>query len=88
MLYVDLLDDRDFGVSVDKDSAKLKRTIKELQMNWFQYFDKETDISKLYGVTAYPTYFLIDQQGKILYTSNNLNNDESELTKTLGHILK
>jgi peroxiredoxin len=76
------------GISRDSDYAKMKRTIKDMHMNWYHYFDKETDISRLYGVNVFPAYFLVNQQGKIIYTSDNIRNDAAELTEALDHVME
>jgi peroxiredoxin len=71
------------GISRDRDLNAMKRVIKDKGMNWYHYFDKETDISRLYGVDIFPSYFLLDEQGKIIYSSNNISDDAAKLKEIL-----
>ncbi|MBK0378092.1 TlpA family protein disulfide reductase [Mucilaginibacter segetis] len=75
------------GINRDKSLEKMKQTIKEKGMNWYHFFDKETDMSRLFGVLDFPTYFLVDQKGKIIYKSDDIRDDTEELTEILGKLI-
>jgi peroxiredoxin len=75
------------GISQDHDLKKLKLVVKQQNMNWLQFFDKETDISRLYGVTSFPTLILLDDQGKIIYKSDYQKDDKIEIPKLLSGLI-
>ncbi len=57
------------SVSADEDRAALEAFVTKNQMSWKQCWD-ETDQSKsLFGVTAFPSYLLLDPEGAVLYSS-------------------
>lgn len=57
------------GVSADNDIKPLLKYIDENELNWIQVFDKKGDFVRSYGVTAFPTAFLIDPNGNLIYHS-------------------
>ena len=59
---------KDVEVSEDVDSF-----IKELSVSFTPLVDKYKDVIKSYGVTNYPSLFLIDSKGKVVFTSNTYN---------------
>lgn len=80
------LKDRGFEIiSLAKGDTveEIQKFIGTRNMNWF-HSQLQDDTSKLYRVDAYPTYFLIDKDGKIL--SNKMNAGE-EMYKKLEEIL-
>lgn len=56
------------GVSVDKTSDKkdMENAIKKHKINWQHYWDKDGVEAKRLLITAYPTNFLLDQNGVII----------------------
>lgn len=76
------------SISEDRDLTKLKQFISQQEMNWYHFFDKETDISKLYSVFEYPTLLLINKQGKVIYKSDHVKNDQVEIAKILNCLTK
>lgn len=63
---------RVLSVSVDKDPKNWKKAIREDKMNWTQGSDligPKSLPAVRYGVTAYPTYILLDPTGKIILKS-------------------
>lgn len=71
------------GISQDRDKNKLIATIKKEAMNWMHYYDMNGKISRLYGVSIFPTLVLIDKEGKLLYESDPDTEDKDELPKVL-----
>ena len=75
------------GVSLDEDKKDWKDAIKRDNLTWMQVSDLkgwESQIARLYNVTAIPTNFLIDGNGKIIAT--NLRGEELEIK--LAQLLK
>ncbi|TWR31131.1 TlpA family protein disulfide reductase [Mucilaginibacter pallidiroseus] len=72
------------GISADKKLNHMIKGVKDNQMNWSQYFDKDSDLSRLYGVHSYPSYFLIDPAGKIIYRSDEIKSYTIDLDKILS----
>ena len=75
------------GVSLDEEKQEWIGAIKKDNLTWTQVSDLkgwESATAKLYNVTAIPTNFLIDGNGKILAT--NLRGDDLE--KKLRALLK
>ena len=79
------------GISLDENSARLHRFLKENQMDWPQHFDKggwDNHFAVEFGVTSIPTQWLIDRQGnlRVLNARHNLEKKiavlASEKTKT------
>ena len=56
------------GISLDENNARLRRFLKEKQMDWPQYFDGrgwDNRLASEFGVTSIPTQWLIDRQGNL-----------------------
>jgi peroxiredoxin len=51
--------------SADSDQQAWRDFISKHDMEWPQYWDKDGRIRKAFGVNAFPTYFVIDQEGFI-----------------------
>lgn len=54
------------GISLDKDSDKWKKALKEEGCSWLQLCDNEGKIAKLYAVLTIPHTVLISPEGKII----------------------
>ena len=56
------------GIACNDRKGDWEKAIEEFQLNWIHVLnDKSTnDIAILYGVTAYPTKFIIDMDGKVI----------------------
>ena len=54
------------SISADQDRAKLHNFVKSSLMSWPQVWDDKKLLVTTFGVQAYPTYVLIDPQGKIV----------------------
>ena len=54
------------SVNEDKDEKAGRAFAAQNQMNWEQQFDSDGEMSKQYGVHAFPTFILTDGNGKVL----------------------
>jgi len=77
------------GNILDESKKTWLNAIKEDDIDWIQVLNNEdivqSDLIKLYGVTAFPTKILLDQKGKII--ANYTDNDH-ELDAKLVEIFK
>ena len=55
------------GVNVEEDSSAAEKVLKELPVSFPILFDKQNEVSKLYGIAAMPSTFLVDRDGKLRY---------------------
>ena len=70
------------GVSVDLEERQIIKKKKEEQLPWIQIRDQREEPynpGDIYGITAIPTTFLIDREGKIIMR----NPDEAEIEAIL-----
>jgi peroxiredoxin len=51
------------SISADTDQAKWRDFVAKNKMTWPQYYDGRRTVQAAFGVNAYPTYFVIDQEG-------------------------
>lgn len=63
------------SVSGDYDINEFKSMIKEKDMNWIHIYGDKTMPIK-FGVTAYPTIFLIDKNGTIIFDGKGKDKDD------------
>lgn len=77
------------GVCYDDNVAKVKTFIQKRQIGWNQIFDRrdKSELGKLFEVTAYPSFILIDPQGKIVFRDGGINGFE-RLSTQLPDLLK
>ncbi len=68
------------SVAIERDSAAWQRAIGQLQKNWEHHVMDKTDsfkflsgtISDIYGINKVPTHFLIDPEGRVVSSDENL----------------
>jgi len=54
-------------ISVDPELSEMRRFVSKTDYKWmFLHFGKQPEIIKEYDIRGYPTYFLIDKEGKLL----------------------
>ena len=67
-------EDRPFllvGLNVDSQREIAERFIAEEKISWPQIWDQGSKLSgEIFGVRSYPTYFLVDHTGEIVYRSS------------------
>ncbi len=56
------------SISLDKDESNVRKFIKDMDMNWIHIVDYSTasEIANLYSISAIPTNYLIDREGRII----------------------
>lgn len=68
------------GVNVDDEKEKLQGWVATYGLPWTQVWDRSHEISKSLNVTNFPTYILLDHQGRVTYTTTGF-------TPTMGRVL-
>ena len=53
------------SISADEDESKWRDFIAKQKMEWAQYWDRDGDVRQSFGVHAFPTYIVINEQGVI-----------------------
>jgi thiol-disulfide isomerase/thioredoxin len=63
------------GICYDDNPSKVEAFIKKKGIDWNQIFDarSKSELSKLFGITAYPSFILIDPHGKIIFRDEGIN---------------
>ena len=75
------------SVNEDKDESAGRSFVAQNQMNWEQQFDSGGEMSRQYGVHAFPTFILTDGNGKVL--QRFVGEDPNQpLTDRIGPYLK
>ncbi|WP_338237190.1 TlpA disulfide reductase family protein [Persicobacter diffluens] len=75
-----------YGVSLDRNAEAWKKALEEDQLPGKQVIgvvNNEAEVAKTYSITAIPTSFLLDKEGKII--AKNLRGDE--LAEKLAEVL-
>jgi thiol-disulfide isomerase/thioredoxin len=72
------------GISNDRKRAAWEKAIKNWELPWPNIWDNDQSMVRSYGVPAIPTYFIVDNTGKVLAS----NVFSSELKKTVKQLLK
>lgn len=70
------------GIAWENDLEKVKEHTKKHNENWITTLDsdeKENSIRSKYGVSSIPSFFLIDNEGKLINTSSGLRGDNMYL---------
>ncbi|WP_421830484.1 TlpA family protein disulfide reductase [Larkinella sp.] len=77
------------GVCYDKDPGKVEAFIKKREITSLQLFDPQTNptLSKQFGITAYPSFVVIDPSGKIVFKDEGLTGFQ-RLSEQLDGIIK
>ena len=68
------------GVNVDDAKEKLQGWVATYGLPWTQVWDRSQEISKSWNVTNFPTYVLLDHQGRVTYTTTGF-------TPTMGRVI-
>jgi len=74
------------SISIDKDSSAFVNGMQVHNMNWINIFDHRRFLWVTYGVKPIPSVYLIDKEGKIVYSSweDNLEVLNDILSKSLN----
>jgi peroxiredoxin len=79
-------------ISTDPQEEILRQFLAKNNYNWvFLHFDNQPDILKEYDVRAFPTYFLIGPDGKLIFSpsvspSENFEQKLFEVMKSRGDL--
>lgn len=57
------------GISVDQDRKKWLKAIEKYQIPWTSLIDPKKNSAEYFGITAYPSNFLVDATGQIIGTN-------------------
>jgi len=66
------------SISVDKDEAKWKQFVTQHEMTWTQYRDADGSISRSFGNSLIPSYYMIASDGVMLQTQRMDADDDVE----------
>lgn len=66
-----------YGISIDKDKAAWLKGVEDQQLPWLSTLDTKNIAQSGFAVTAVPTTFLIDPQGKIIMKEVGFETDGS-----------
>lgn len=70
------------SISHDFNEQALRKGIEKHQLNWTHVFN-QPEVSNQLAITAVPSFYLIDPQGKILFKEEGLQKDRIDELKTL-----
>ena len=75
------------GIACNDRKDSWEKFIKDNQLNWVHLLNdvSKNDISALYGVTSYPTKFILDKEGGIIEKFEGIEND---FYKVVDEIIK
>lgn len=77
------------SVSNDDDQRALRAFISDHQMTWPQFHDKTRELNRAFGVETYPTYVLVDAEGKIVFRRSGWSDRiGAELSREVGRHLR
>jgi thiol-disulfide isomerase/thioredoxin len=58
------------SASADRDRPTLESFVAKNEMDWPQYWDREGQLARDFAIPAYPSYYLLDGDGVIVYTTH------------------
>ena len=83
---VELYEDKPFaiiGINVDDSREAYLEGLEKYEVSWISAWqDGGSTLNRLYKVRAYPTYYLIDQKGKIVSTSSSFDAEIARLLRS------
>jgi peroxiredoxin len=71
------------GINIDKNDERLQNFVKEKNMPYLTLNTVDRAVSKLYGVSGYPTLILINPQQEVIVYKGSINEIELFLKKNL-----
>lgn len=72
------------AISVDEKEADWQRIIQKLDLNWLQYLDSKSIISRELKIRGFPANYLLDNDGKIVKVNISPEDLESFLHENLN----
>lgn len=75
------------GINTGDKPEDYRKGLEKHQITWISaYQGDETAIAKLYKVQGYPTYFLIDPEGKLVKTSSSSKDYDEPIRELLAKV--
>ncbi len=71
------------GINTDKNIDDWKASVSKYKISWEHLWDKEKSTSSKLYIFSFPTNFLVDSKGKIIYRNIELNELKTFLEKNL-----
>jgi len=71
------------GISADYSLNNLKKGILDNEMNWKHIYDENRSVAEEFNVTAYPTVFLIDNSGNILWSGEGFSKNKLDKVREI-----
>ncbi len=65
------------GISSDNDELEWRAFTAKEKMIWPQYWDRDRQIQRAFGVSAFPTYIIIDHEGIVRFRSSGTSWDST-----------
>ena len=84
--YYDNFDESDFqiiGVSVDDSREKWEKALTDDKVKWISLWDSDKKINNQFGITSYPTNYLLDSDFKVIESQLNAEKLKSKLNELL-----
>jgi TonB family protein len=77
------------GISSDTDERVLRDFVDKNQMAWAQYWDRDRKVQQAYGIRAWPTYVVIDDEGIVrLRTTGSSSMQSARIGDEIKRLLK
>ena len=77
------------GVNTGDDPETFRSGTEEFEVSWISaYQGEETPIADLYRVNGYPTYFLLDTEGRIVQTGHSSTAMDAPIKKLMAELEK
>jgi|GEM_PF-3197292 len=67
------------GINVDNEKAKLESWVAEQGLTWPQIWDRGHEVIRTFQVNNFPTYILLDHQGRVSYSTTGFSFTTSRL---------
>lgn len=75
------------GINTADDPDKYRKGLEDYQVTWPSiYQGKDSVLSKLFDVSGYPTYFLIDPAGKLVHQGHSSRELDRLIQKLLDDL--
>lgn len=55
------------GVSADNQESAMRAFVESEDLTWPQYFDERGKVARLYEITSFPTYVILDHEGIVVF---------------------
>jgi len=77
------------GVNVEEDTAAAEKVLQEIPVSFPVLYDSKNQVSQQYGVSAMPSTFLVDRDGKLRYLHKGyLPGYEEEYQKQIRELVR